>query len=182
MPPAATCFVSVGTTEFGALIELVSGAPFAQTLADAGFSKLVVQFGRGEREPDFHAAAKVLTIHGCVHSSCRRRRRRCCCLSLLCAGYYQTYAVRLTACHRPAALLQSPPTLCRRTSLARSAGYLAALAQRCRGALNAVELAARTATDLLAPLRDPTARRDEHNGGDPAAVAAAAAAAAVAAA
>ncbi|XP_066271056.1 UDP-N-acetylglucosamine transferase subunit ALG13-like [Branchiostoma lanceolatum] len=45
-------FVTVGTTSFDPLIELVSGGSFCKLLEDLGYARLLLQIGRGQYEPE----------------------------------------------------------------------------------------------------------------------------------
>ncbi len=46
-----TCFVTVGTTKFEALIEAMDSDPVLEALESRGFSRVLVQFGNGIYEP-----------------------------------------------------------------------------------------------------------------------------------
>jgi beta-1,4-N-acetylglucosaminyltransferase len=50
-----TCFVTVGTTKFDALIKVLDDpeAGFVDLLKKHGFSQLIIQRGKGEYEPSF---------------------------------------------------------------------------------------------------------------------------------
>lgn len=45
-------FVTVGTTSFDALVSVVDSSPCHHALRCVGFTKLIVQKGRGKHKPD----------------------------------------------------------------------------------------------------------------------------------
>eukprot|EP00038_Savillea_parva_P022813 m.38699 g.38699 ORF g.38699 m.38699 type:complete len:170 (-) comp5694_c0_seq1:99-608(-) len=59
--PQGYIFVTVGSTEFDRLIEAVGTVTFAQRAASLGYSRLLVQYGRGKARVD-PAAAEHLEI------------------------------------------------------------------------------------------------------------------------
>jgi beta-1,4-N-acetylglucosaminyltransferase len=46
-----TCFVTVGTTKFEALIKHVDSSDVLDALAARGYERVLVQYGKGEFEP-----------------------------------------------------------------------------------------------------------------------------------
>lgn len=50
-PQGGYVFVTVGTTLFDALIQAVDTPAFKRVLLDKGYSKLVIQYGKGRTHP-----------------------------------------------------------------------------------------------------------------------------------
>lgn len=59
---AGHIFVTVGSTEFDALIEVAGSVRFAELAANQGFTKIVIQYGRGSARPH-PDASKHLDVH-----------------------------------------------------------------------------------------------------------------------
>jgi UDP-N-acetylglucosamine transferase subunit ALG13 len=93
MPPARDghVFVTVGTTEFDALVTVATSESFGCAAIQHGFTRLVVQYGRGKRPSPPQVRSCVLRRShntwpaiACTNTSCRILAHR---LLALAAGF-----------------------------------------------------------------------------------------------
>mmetsp|Transcript_11180 Transcript_11180/g.20233 ORF Transcript_11180/g.20233 Transcript_11180/m.20233 type:complete len:179 (+) Transcript_11180:103-639(+) len=59
MPGSNTVFVTVGTTEFNALIKVIDSAAFLRVIKQRGYNKLVIQKGKGTYWPEYLLGKKL---------------------------------------------------------------------------------------------------------------------------